>query len=97
MSFTAKVTMYATRFCPFCVRARGLLEGKGVEYKEIAVDGRPELRTEMTQKSGQYTVPQIWVGKTHVGGCDELVALEASGELDTLLQSSEAAADTLPD
>ena len=81
----AKVTMYATRFCPYCMAARRLFESKSVEYDEIAVDSAPELRSEMMAKSGRHTVPQIWVGDTHVGGFDDVYYLEQQGELDALL------------
>lgn len=80
-----KVVMYATRFCPFCMRARALLLEKHVAFKEIAVDGKPELRAEMTEKSGRYTVPQIWIGDQHIGGCEELMRLDHTGELDRML------------
>ena len=77
--------MYATRFCPFCVMARRLLKAKGVPFEEIAVDGCAERRAEMGQKSGRYTVPQIWIGDRHVGGYDDIAALDRRGELDPLL------------
>ena len=77
--------LYTTRFCPYCVQAKQLLDQKRVQYREISVDGDAGLRAEMMQKSGQRTVPQIWVGETHVGGCDDLWALERSGRLDKLL------------
>jgi glutaredoxin 3 len=82
---TAPVIMYATRFCPYCMRARSLLDSKQVSYTEIAVDGAPELRREMTERSGRTTVPQIWIGETHVGGYDDLAWLERQGRLDELL------------
>ena len=85
MSSVSPVTLYTTAWCPFCVRAKQLLEQKGSAYHEISVDGQPELRQEMMQRSGQRTVPQIWVGEHHIGGCDELYALERAGRLDTLL------------
>ncbi|ARU55696.1 glutaredoxin 3 [Oleiphilus messinensis] len=85
-----QVTIYTTRFCPFCIRAKMLLESKNVAFHEIAVDGKPELRDEMTRKAGKHTVPQIWVGSEHVGGCDELMALNRSGKLDTLLEGQNA-------
>lgn len=81
------VVMYATRFCPFCMRARALLTARHVAFKEIAVDGKPALRAEMTQKSGRYTVPQIWIGDEHIGGCDELMRLDRAGVLNDLLVS----------
>jgi glutaredoxin 3 len=82
-----KVVMYSTGWCPYCSRARDLLRSKGVEIEEIDVDARPELRAEMTARSGRRTVPQIFIGTTHVGGCDDLHELEASGRLDTLLKT----------
>lgn len=81
----APVTLYTTRYCPFCVRAKALLDHKAVAYTDISVDNNPELRQEMMAKSGRHTVPQIWVGEHHVGGCDELMALERSGDLDEML------------
>ncbi|OED44108.1 glutaredoxin 3 [Endozoicomonas sp. (ex Bugula neritina AB1)] len=80
------VTIYTTRWCPYCIRAKQLLDSKGVSYQNISVDGRPELRQEMTDKAGQHTVPQIWIGDQHVGGCDELYTLERANRLDSLLQ-----------
>ena len=84
-------TIYTTRFCGYCRRAKALLEHKGVRYTEIPVDGDPDRRQEMIQRSGRYTVPQIWIGQRHVGGCDDLWQLEATGELDTLLSDGDAA------
>ncbi|MBU3068403.1 glutaredoxin 3 [Aestuariicella sp. G3-2] len=81
----AAVTLYTTRYCPFCVRAKALLDHKAVTYTDISVDNNPELRQEMMAKSGRHTVPQIWIGEHHVGGCDELMALERSGDLDAML------------
>ena len=81
-----KVVMYTTGWCPYCLRARELLKSKGIAIEEIDVDARPEARTEMTARSGRRTVPQIFIGETHVGGCDDLHELEASGRLDTLLK-----------
>ena len=80
-----KVVMYSTRFCPYCMRAKSLLESKGVDLENISVDRDMEKRQEMMARSKRYTVPQIWVGETHVGGCDELYHLERKGELDALL------------
>jgi glutaredoxin 3 len=82
-----KVVIYSTGWCPYCTRARQLLKKKGVEFEEIDVDARPEARTEMTARSGRTSVPQIFIGAAHVGGCDDLHALEASGRLDTLLKT----------
>ncbi len=81
-----EVVLYTTRFCPYCVRARQLLASKGVQYTEIGVDGRPELRREMTTRSGRHTVPQIWIGEQHIGGFDDLALLERQGRLDKLLE-----------
>ncbi|MCB1699555.1 MAG: glutaredoxin 3 [Pseudomonadales bacterium] len=80
--------MYSTRFCPYCVRARGLLQSKQVSFTEIAVDEQPQLRREMVERSGRYTVPQIWIGEQHVGGYDDLALLERQGRLDELLSTA---------
>lgn len=82
-----KVVVYLTGWCPYCTRAKQLLERKGVDFEEINVDARPEARKEMTARSGRSSVPQIFIGATHVGGCDDLHELEASGRLDTLLKT----------
>ncbi len=82
----AKIRMYATAVCPFCVRAERLLKSKGVtEIEKIRVDLDPRQREEMMQRTGRRTVPQIYIGDTHVGGFDELAALEHAGQLDPLL------------
>lgn len=81
----ANVIMYTKKICPFCVRAKGLLNSKGVEVKEISIEGNDELREEMISKAGRMTVPQIFIDDFHVGGCDDLYELEAKGELDKLL------------
>ena len=78
--------MYSTGWCGYCARARALLESKNVMIEEIDVDTQPELRAEMMTRSGRRTVPQIFIGETHVGGCDELMELEATGRLDPLLK-----------
>jgi glutaredoxin 3 len=80
-----KVLMYCTASCPYCVAAERLLAGKGVPIDKVRVDLEPQRRAEMTKKSGQRTVPQIWIGDRHVGGCDDLHALDDAGELDPLL------------
>jgi glutaredoxin 3 len=81
-----KVTIYTTPICPYCVRAKALLKKKGADFEEIDVFMDGDLRAKMTEKAqGRYTVPQIFIGETHVGGCDELYALEEAGELDPLL------------
>lgn len=82
------VVMYSTRFCPYCMQARYLLEGKGVSYTDISVEGQPELRREMTARSGRHTVPQIWIGEQHVGGYDDLARLDLEGRLDQLLSAA---------
>lgn len=83
-----KVEIYATQTCPYCHRAKRLLERKGVAYVEIDVGARPELRGEMTARAaGRTTVPQIFIDGRHVGGCDDLHDLEAGGELDAMLES----------
>jgi glutaredoxin 3 len=81
----AKVVMYATEWCPYCRRAEALLRRKGADVEKIDLDAEPRRRAEMQARSGRRTVPQIWVGATHVGGCDELHELEREGKLDPLL------------
>jgi GrxC family glutaredoxin len=81
----AEVVVYTTRKCPFCTRAIDLLEAKGVGYKEIRIDGKPELRKEMEERAHRETVPQIFIGEVHVGGCDDMYELEDQGKLDGLL------------
>lgn len=81
-----KVLMYATAACPFCIRAEQLLRAKGVQdLEKIRVDLDPARRVEMMKRTGRRTVPQIYIGATHVGGCDDLYALDESGKLDPLL------------
>lgn len=82
-----EVTIYSSATCGFCYRAKALLDSKGVNYNEISVDGDQQARVEMMQASGRRTVPQIWIGQQHVGGCDELYDLERRGELEPMLQS----------
>tara|TARA_B110000116_G_scaffold269285_1_gene284935 strand:- start:937 stop:1185 length:249 start_codon:yes stop_codon:yes gene_type:complete len=79
--------MYTTQFCPYCVRAKQLLAAKDVAVEEVRVDLNPEERAKMMRLSGRRTVPQIWIGDTHVGGFDELWALDRKGELEPLLES----------
>ena len=79
--------MYSTPFCGFCMAARYLLKNKRVDYREINITTDPALREEMEQRSGRHTVPQIFVHGHHVGGYDELEALERRGELDALLKT----------
>lgn len=82
------IIMYSSGFCPYCVRARMLLERKGVSFTEIRVDLQPEQRADMIQRSGRTSVPQIFIGEFHVGGCDDMYALENQGKLDPLLNST---------
>ena len=91
----AGVVMFATRFCGYCRRARMLLEAKGVRFEEIRVDRDPRERRRMRQLAGANTVPQIFIDGRHVGGCDQLYALEQSGALDPLLAGS-AGPDAAP-
>jgi len=80
--------MYLTAACPYCQAAQRLLEKKGIrDVEKVRVDLEPARREEMTRRSGRDTVPQIWVGDRHVGGCDELYALERGGTLDRLLET----------
>lgn len=82
----AKVRMYSTRVCPYCQMAERLLRSKGVaEIDKILIDVDPALRTEMMEKTGRRTVPQIYIGETHVGGYDDLAALDRAGGLEPLL------------
>ncbi len=80
------VTVYSTRVCPYCMLAKRLLGNKGVSYQEIMVDQNDSLRAEMMQRSGRRTVPQIFIGDRHVGGFDDLAALDRAGQLDPLLR-----------
>lgn len=82
---TVEVVMYATDWCPFCVRAEKLLLSKGAEIKKLNTDHNPEFRGEMVELTGRKTVPQIFISERHVGGHDDLVELDSSGELDMLL------------
>ena len=77
--------MYLTGWCPYCQRAKALLSTKNLVINEINVDDDAKFREEMTARSGRRTVPQIFIGETHVGGCDDLFALDGSGELDRLI------------
>ena len=80
-----EVVVYLAGWCPYCQRARGLLSKKGVQVREVDVDDDPRLREEMIARSGRRTVPQIFIGEKHVGGCDDLLALDGRGELDRLI------------
>jgi glutaredoxin 3 len=82
------VKMYTTAVCPYCIRAKQILQSKGVtQIEEVRVDTNPEQRVHMMEITGRRTVPQIFIGDTHVGGCDDLMALDAKGGLLPLLQS----------
>lgn len=86
---TARVLMYSTGVCPYCMMAERLLKAKGVEnIEKIRIDLDPEQRTLMMEKTGRRTVPQIYIGETHVGGFDDLSALDRSGKLDPLLNGA---------
>ncbi|MCE1183878.1 MAG: glutaredoxin 3 [Rhodocyclales bacterium] len=83
-----RVLMYTTAVCPYCIRAKQLLKARGVEeIEEVRVDLDPDRREEMMQKTNRRTVPQIFIGETHVGGCDDLMALDAQGGLRPLLEA----------
>lgn len=82
-----RVIMYTTAVCPFCTMADRLLTAKGVAIEKIRVDQDPQQRQEMMTRTGRRTVPQIYIGETHVGGYDDLYALEKAGKLDSLLQN----------
>jgi glutaredoxin 3 len=85
------VRMYSTEWCPYCQRAKALLKQRGVEsFEDIRLDVEPSLRAAMIQETGRYTVPQIFIGDTHVGGCDELMALDRRGALRPLLEGVDA-------
>jgi len=83
------IEIYTKTFCPYCWRAKMLLDSKGVEYQEIAVDFGGQMKQAMVQRaSGRTTVPQIFIGEFHVGGCDDLMALDRAGKLDQLLDAA---------
>jgi glutaredoxin 3 len=87
------IEIYTTRYCPYCQAAKRLLSRKGVDFTEIDVSGDPQRRSAMTARAnGRMTVPQIFIGATHVGGCDDLYALERAGKLDPLLGNGAAPA-----
>ena len=83
-----KVTIYTTSVCPSCAAAKTLLSNRQVNFTEIDVSTRPDLREEMIRRSGRRTVPQIFIGETHVGGYDDLAALDGAGRLNALLQEN---------
>ena len=82
----AKVTLYSSRFCPYCIHARRLLEAKGIAYDDLRIDQDPDLQIQLESKSQRRSVPQIFIGDYHVGGFEELCQLDKSGKLDALLQ-----------
>lgn len=84
-----KILMYTTKICPYCIMAKRLLDKKGASYTEINVDNEPQIREEMMRKTNRRTVPQIYIGDFHVGGFDELYALEQQKKLDGLLSVSQ--------
>jgi glutaredoxin 3 len=87
----ATVEIYTWSRCPFCIRAKGLLDRKGVEYSEYCIDGDEDARAKMKQRAnGRSSVPQIFIDDIHIGGCDDLHELESKGKLDSLLQGSAA-------
>lgn len=85
------VVIYTRQMCGYCSSAKRLLAEKGVAFEEKDATGRPELRAEMIERSGRSTFPQIFIGKTHVGGCDDLYALDREGRLDPLIAAMHAA------
>lgn len=91
----APIQIYTTPLCPYCFDAKALLRRKGVEFSEIDVSGDRARREEMVQRAGgRMTVPQIFIGRTHVGGCDDLYALDGAGKLDPLLEAARPEAAT---
>ncbi|GGO65763.1 glutaredoxin 3 [Bowmanella pacifica] len=82
----AKVEIYTKAYCPYCVRAKQVLSSKGVAFQEYPIDQQPELRDVMIERAnGGYTVPQIFIDNRHIGGCDDMLFLDAQGRLDELL------------
>ncbi|MGV2830389.1 glutaredoxin 3 [Myxosarcina sp. GI1(2024)] len=87
----ANVEIYTWSYCPYCLRAKGLLDRKNIEYQEHCVDGDEAAREEMAQRAnGRSSLPQIFIGDRHIGGCDDLYALEEEGKLNSLLENSVA-------
>ena len=86
---SAKVEIYTWSTCPFCIRAKGLLQEKGVDYTEYCIDGDQQAREKMADRAnGRRSLPQIFINDQHIGGCDDIYALNRAGELDNLLQAS---------
>jgi glutaredoxin 3 len=86
MTMMPEVVVYLTQWCPYCASAKALLESKKVRFEEIDIVASPERRKEMIRRSGRHTVPQIFIGERHIGGCDDLLELDAAGDLDPLLR-----------
>ena len=84
----AQVTIYTTQICPYCVRAKQLLDRKGVAYQEISAEDEAVREAMIVKAGGRRSVPQIFIGETHVGGCDDLYALDKAGKLDPLLNAA---------
>jgi len=82
------ITIYAAGWCPYCQRAKNLLVQKNLRFIEINVEDDPKFRDEMVKRSGRRSIPQIFIGERHIGGCDDLFALDRSGELDRLIQGA---------
>ncbi len=80
--------MYTKTHCSYCQRAKELLRSRGASWEEVNIEEEPGRRDEMIQRSGQQTVPQIWIDETHIGGCDDLLALDSAGKLDPLLEGA---------
>ena len=83
----SQVVLYGTRFCPFCIQARRLLNNKGIEFEDIPLDSDPQLRSAVMDRSSRHTVPQIWIGDDHLGGFTELRDLDMQGGLDSLIRT----------
>lgn len=88
---TTSIILYTKDYCPYCKRAKALLQAKGVTFKNIEITNDPDATQEMIEKSGRFTVPQIFIGERHIGGSDDLFKLDADGKLDPLLDSLLAA------
>ncbi|MBH8561500.1 glutaredoxin 3 [Nostoc sp. CENA67] len=87
----AKVEIYTWRTCPFCIRAKNLLNKKGIEFTEYSIDGDEVARAKMAQRAnGRRSLPQIFINDSHIGGCDDIHALDSEGKLDELLASSQS-------
>lgn len=96
MSGMPAIVIYANGWCPYCSAARALLRGKGAAFSEIDIEAEPARRAEMIERSGRQTVPQVFIGSRHVGGYDDLTALDRAGQLDPLLAGTAGGPDPLP-